>query len=218
MLEEINFDWKNFKEELKWRHRQWLMFVFYSEICFLVSEVPTCRELNLDQKVKYHIGILNELARILSVTVRWTLKEVDSAFLTAASLPSPTHITKIHKEREHGTQSQEHKGQIQSWSTLLPIMAPSLPLSPDPSSERNLPGTQGPPDLNHNSNPFHSQISSSLNPRLLPPSPSPILVSILDFISDMLPLNASVCLFWWKRTSCHKRCCLTLRLWVAKEL
>lgn len=151
--------------------------MFYSEICFLVSEVPTCPELNLDQKVKYYTGILNDLARIFSVIARLTLKEVDSAFLTAASLPSPSHITKIHQEKECGTQSQEHQGQIQSQSMLLPIMAPSFPLLPNPSSKRNLPWTQAFPNLNPNSNSFHSQISSSLNSCLLSSAPPALALS-----------------------------------------
>lgn len=77
------------------------MFMFYSEICFLVSEMLNCPEHNRDQQqAKYLTGIFNELVRIFSTIVRLTLKKVDSAFLTAAFLPSPSHVTKVSKERE----------------------------------------------------------------------------------------------------------------------
>lgn len=180
--------WKNFREELKSRCRQRLMFMFYSEIYCLVSEVSTCPKHNLDQLVKYYIGILNELVRIFSATARWTLKEIDSAFLTASFLPSPSHIFKVSKQRECGTQSwsanDRYRGRMCFCQSWCPPFCHYL----------ILPAGQTSQELGSHKSQLQ-QIPSSLNSHLLPSSP-PFLAIILAFASDMLLPNAAACLFW----------------------
>lgn len=189
--------------------------MLYSKIGFLVSGVSNCPEHNVNQQVKYYIGVLNQLARVFSVTVRSAPKEMHPAFLSAASLPSPSHVMKARERREHGTQARRANNRYrarrcfcQSWcQPFCSYLIPSASRTTwELRSEKSW--------LQQQFFPFTIP-SSSIHPTYCPPSPSqPVFWPVL--LTCFLPMPQCVCFdflfcFVFKWTSCRKQCCLMLR-------